>query len=303
MKKITHFILIVGLSITTVVAANTQVDNQSPKIEQVLSQSKKCSPSVSIRSQSLTDKQQEDACKTLSQQEVAFHQLFNTEGKPVKNDYNTNIRVNVYSSRDDYKKYASAHFNIPTDNGGMYLEGLPEQPDNQAEFITYERGTQIWNLRHEHIHYLDGRFNIYGDFCASLHDSHSPPEYCPEPAPLLPHTVWWSEGVAEYIANGDDHAAAFKSIRKATRRYKLSELFDTSYETNGGTARVYFWGYMAVRFMMENHREKIEKMLGFLRKGDFSRYQALTRTWGTEMDDEFAQWIGKLTETKETHAK
>ena len=259
----------------------------------VLSQSHACSDSIVIRSQNLTSEQLRDACKKLTIQESRFHKLFGTKDKPVNHDNNQFLRVNVYASRDDYVKHATVHFNMPTDNGGMYLEGLPHIKGNQAEFITYQKGEVIWNLQHEYVHYLDGRFNIYGDFCASLHDSHSPPENCAKPAPLLPHTVWWSEGVAEFIAHGAEHSRAFESVKKSEDQFALSQLFDTSYEQNGGADRVYSWGYFSVRYMMEKQRDKVDTMLGFLRAGDFPRYQALVRSWGNSMDSDFKEWLEK----------
>lgn len=281
------YLVLVGYLLGHILPANSM---ELP-VNQVLKQIKTCSSTIIIRSQQLTQKQQEEACKILSAQEAKFHQIFNTQGKPVKHDLNKNLRVNVYNSRDDFVRFATEHFNMPTDNGGMYLEGYPDQPNNQAEFITYERGDVIWNLRHEYVHYLDGRFNAYGDFCTALHDSHSPPENCAKPAPLLPHTVWWGEGLAEYIAKYHEHPRAAKEVSANIEQYRLSELFDTSYEINGGASRVYFWSYYAVWYMLENQREKIEKMLTFLRAGDLPRYQALVRSWGTSMDQGFTDWL------------
>jgi hypothetical protein len=80
------------------------------------------------------------------------------------------LRANFYSSSDEYVKYATAHFNMPTNNGGMYLAGYPVRKDNHAEFVAYERDGGLWNLSHEYIHYLDGRFNRYGDYCNGLHE-------------------------------------------------------------------------------------------------------------------------------------
>ena len=263
----------------------------------VLTQNHACSDTIVIRSQALTKTQIEQACELMSKQEVKFHQLFGTQGKPVNHDNNVSMRANVYHSSDDYKRYVTAHFDVPSDNGGMFLEGLPHKADNQAEFVAYEKKGQIWNLAHEYVHYLDGHFNLYGDFCASLHDSHSAPEYCPKPAPLLPHLVWWSEGLGEYISHGDDNAPAIAIAKRPTsegKTYQLSELFNTSYEKNGGSERVYRWGYLAVRFMMEQHKDKIDTMLSFTRSGDYPRYQALVNEWGTSMDDEFRRWLKTL---------
>lgn len=261
-------------------------------VGEVLSQTHKCSETLILRSQSLTEDQLQQACTMLGAQEQRFHDIFQTLGKPVAHDNNHAMRANIYSDRDNYVKYVTKHFDVPSDNGGMYLEGLPHLEGNQAEFVAYEKGGQIWNLAHEYVHYLDGRFNLYGDFCASLHDSHSAPEYCPEPAPMYPHLVWWSEGVAEYIAMGNNNPKAIKLASQNS--FTLSQLFDTSYEANGGADRVYRWGYLAVRYMLENQKDKLEQMLVFTRKGDYVRYQALVRQWGTSMDEDFSNWLKAL---------
>ncbi|MEC4726456.1 collagenase [Shewanella sp. D64] len=287
------------LPITAILSLFTVTAEAKPvaPISEILAQEYACSDTIVIRSQALTTFQIEQACKLLGKQEAKFHQLFDTQGKPVANDNNISMRANVYHSREDYTQYVTAHFDVPNDNGGMFLEGSPHKAGNQAEFVAYEKKREIWNLAHEYVHYLDGHFNLYGDFCASLHDSHSAPEYCPKPAPLLPHLVWWSEGLGEYISLGDNNKAAIELAKESlatASTYSLSELFNTSYEINGGSDRVYRWGYLAVRFMMEQHKDKIDTMLTFTRKGDYPRYQALIKQWGTDMDANFQAWLNTL---------
>ena len=201
------------------------------------------------------------------------------------------MRANIYSDRDSYVKHVTAHFDVPSDNGGMYLEGYPDKQGNQAEFVAYEKNGQIWNLAHEYVHYLDGRFNLHGDFCATLHDSHSAPEYCPKPSPAFPHLVWWSEGLAD-IGQGKDNLKAIEAGK--SNEYKLSELFNTSYENNGGTNRIYRWGYLATRFMLENHPAQVDAMLNFTRNGEYDKYQKVATSWETRYDAEFASWIKSL---------
>lgn len=259
-------------------------------VNKVLIKLRECSPSITLRSQALTVEQENAACALLGESETKFHQVFNSRGKPVKDDNNTNLRANIYMSQAEYEKYAGQHFNMPTDNGGMYLEGIPGNPNNHAEFVTNQRlDGSIRNLAHEYIHYLDGRFNLYGDFCANLQDSHEPPENCAKPSPPRPYLIWWSEGLAEYLSKGNVNAKALEAAK--TKAFALSQLFDTGYETLSGTERVYYWGYLAVRFMMERHREQIEAMLTFTRTGDFPRYQALVKSWGTTYDTEFEAWM------------
>ena len=266
-------------------------------VDDILSQNTECNKNIVIRSQALTELQIKKACELLIDQENRFHATFGTRGKPVADDNNHIMRANIYNHRDDFVKYATAHFNMPTDNGGMYLEGYPDRLDNQAEFVAYERDGKIWNLRHEFVHYLDGRFNKYGDYCNGLHDDHAGPEFCPSPNLDYPHIVWWAEGLGEYSAHGENNP---KSINLAKEKsFPLSELFNTSSNSNTGGDRVYRWGYLAVRFMMENHRDEVESMLEITRKGDWVAYQALIKSWGTQYDQEFFDWIDTLPVTEE----
>lgn len=262
-------------------------------VDTVLNRSWRCGPSVTLRSQALTRESETAACTSLSALEQRFHRMFGTIGKPVSDDLNASLRANIYRSKAEYEKYAGVHFNIPTDNGGMYLEGFPDRPGNQAEFIANQKSDgSIHNLEHEFIHFLDARFNLHGDFCRNLHDSHSPPENCSKPAPATPYLVWWTEGIAEYLARGQQHPKAIEIAK--SNAFKLSALFDTGYESNTGQDRVYAWGYLAVRFMIENKRQEIEKILAFTRVGDYPRYQAVIREWGESYDQEFAGWLMTL---------
>jgi microbial collagenase len=275
--------------------------NSTATVAQILPQQHRCSDSLLLRSAALSPSQQQAACAQLAAIEQRFHQLFQSAGKPVKHDHNSMLRANIYPSKQQYTTFAGQHFQMPTDNGGMYLEGLPDQPQNQAEFVAYqhEQG-HVWNLSHEFVHYLDGRFNLYGDFCANLHDSHAPPENCPTPAPDTPYLVWWTEGMAEYLAHGSDNPEALKLA--AMPQFQLSELFHTGYERNNGNDRIYRWGYLAARYLLEQQRPKVDAMLKLVRAGDYPRYQALVRSWGTSMDQDFSQWRLQLAASQSTAA-
>ncbi|MEW6981317.1 collagenase [Colwelliaceae bacterium 6471] len=263
-------------------------------VDEVLTQQHHCNDTIVIRSQQLSTEKRLAACEILVAQEQKFHHIFASDNKPVADDNNHTMRANVYHSRDEFVKYATAHFIMPTTNGGMYLEGYPDKAGNQAEFVAYERNGQIWNLRHEYVHYLDGRFNKYGDYCNGLHDDHQGPEFCPSPHLPYPHIIWWAEGVAEYIAHDTNNPDAVALAKEKT--FSLSELFNTSSNNNTGSDRVYRWGYLAVRFMMENHRADIDEMLSLTRQGDWQGYQNLLKSWGTSFDDEFEQWLDSLSQ-------
>ncbi len=258
------------------------------EINQVLSNVHHCADNIVLRYQTMSAQDISDSCKLLLDTQERFHGMFKRQHKPLLHDNNTVLRANIYAGRDDYVKYVTKHFDVPSNNGGMYLEGLPHLENNSAEYVAYLRDGKVWNLNHEFVHYLDGRFNTYGDYCSPPHDNHYGPEYCPTPAPEPPYLIWWGEGLGEYVAHLNDNEGALKLAGDKT--YQLSELFYNN-SANWDTKRIYRWGYLAVRYMMENQRDKVETMLFHVRRGDYSRYQKIVKDWGTSMDSDFHRWL------------
>ncbi|GLZ77141.1 protease [Actinorhabdospora filicis] len=240
-----------------------------------------CSASIKIRAQQMTSGELAWACNSLTGQDAYFHSVVRDAG-PVANDRNTTIEVNVFDSSADYQTYAGAIFGIDTNNGGMYLEGDPSVAGNQPRFIAYEAEWlrpefAIWNLNHEYTHYLDGRFDMFGDFGAGM----------------TTPTVWWVEGFAEYISYSYRNMTYDAAITEAAKKtYTLSTLFDTTYD-NSDSTRIYRWGYLAVRFMLQSHRADMDKVLGYYRAGQWSTARTyLTSTVGTRYNAEFSTWLG-----------
>ncbi|MFF4173816.1 collagenase [Streptomyces sp. NPDC001744] len=238
-----------------------------------------CGPGLRILAQQTTPAELGASCASLLKQDEYFHAVARDAG-PVADDNNTTLEVIVYDSSTDYQTYAGAMYGIDTNNGGMYLEGDPAAAGNQPRFIAYEAEWlrpefQIWNLNHEYTHYLDGRFTMYGDFTANM----STP------------TVWWVEGFAEYVSysyRGLPYTAAMTEAGLGT--YSLSTLFSTDYDH--GTTRVYRWGYLAVRYMLEKHPGDMDTVLGHYRAGRWSAARThLTSTVGTRYDADFRTWL------------
>ncbi|WP_127469182.1 M9 family metallopeptidase [Streptomyces sp. B27] len=239
-----------------------------------------CGESLRIRAQEMVAAQLAATCADLARQDAFFHELARDEG-PVAGDLNTRLEVVVYNSSDDYGTYAGAMFGIDTNNGGMYLEGDPSAVGNQPRFIAYEAewlrpDFQIWNLNHEYTHYLDGRFTMAGDFA----DGMTTP------------TVWWVEGFAEYVSysyRGLTYDAAITEAGKRT--YPLSTLFGTTYD-NSDSARIYRWGYLAVRYMLQSHRADLDTVLRHYRAGDWNAARThLKTTIGTRYDADWNTWL------------
>jgi microbial collagenase len=247
----------------------------------VLTNTYTCSPTIRIRSQAMTPSQLQQSCSMLSTEEGYFHTMMQTNRVPVANDNNTSLEVVVFNSYADYQKYSGAIFGNSTDNGGIYLEGEPDQPGNQARFIAYRADWltdfQVWNLNHEYVHYLDGRFDMYGDFATET----SQPD------------VWYIEGLAEYISKKNDDQPAIDAAKSG--QYPLSTVFKNTYDMADYVNRAYNWGYMATRFMFERHRSDIDAILPLFRKGDYTGYESRMDAISTRYDAEFASWVQSAT--------
>lgn len=245
---------------------------------QILSNQHTCSSSLKFRAQDMTTEQFNDSCSVLAIQESFFHQMLGTNQTPVADDFNTSLEMVVFDSSSDYGSYAGLFFGIDTNNGGIYLEGDPSDVNNQARFIAYEAewlrpDFQVWNLAHEHVHYLDGRYNLKGDFGDARTGTHK--------------TVWWIEGLAEYISQKNLNDAAITLAR--TKALTLTQVFDSNY--NSGTDRVYRWSYLAVRFMFENHHSDVEQILSLLRAGDYEAYLSFINNLSGSYDNEWLAWL------------
>ncbi|WP_231618713.1 collagenase [Nonomuraea sp. SBT364] len=254
-------------------------DLQERLAAEVLPVTHTCSPSIRIRAQQMTSAQLSGSCSSLAGQDAFFHGLARDSG-PVSGDGNTTLEVVVFDSSTDYQTYAGAMFGIDTNNGGMYLEGDPAAAGNQPRFIAYEAewlrpGFQIWNLNHEYTHYLDGRFNMHGDFTAGV----STP------------TIWWIEGFAEYVSYSYRNLTYDAAIAEAAKRtYGLSTLWDTTYAHD--STRIYRWGYLAVRYMFERHPADVATVLGSYRTGRWSAARTfLTSTIGSRYDSDWSTWL------------
>lgn len=133
----------------------------------------------------------------------------------------------------------------------------------------------ILNLEHEYTHYLDARFNQYGSFSDNL--AHG-------------HIVWWLEGFAEYMHYKQGYQAAVKLISQG--KLSLSDVFATTYSND--TNRIYRWGYLAVRFMLEKHPQDVESLLALSRTGQFDQWAQSVKLLGERYNTEFSAWLDTL---------
>ncbi|MGW0750901.1 collagenase [Streptomyces sp. NPDC002587] len=257
-------------------------DLQNRVRDAVLTVKHSCGPSAKILAQELSASELSATCDSILEQDPVFHNIVKDSG-PVKDDNNTGIEIVAFNSSTDYKTYAGVVFGIDTNNGGMYLEGNPAAEGNQPRFIAYEQPAQdgafqIWNLNHEYTHYLDGRYDMYGDFAAG------------QTTP----TVMWIEGFAEYVSYSYRGITYDRAIEEAGKNtYKLSQLFGTTYD-NADTTRIYQWGYLGVRYMLQSHPTDVATLLGHYRAGEYDAAHSMLRdTIGTKYDADFTDWLSR----------
>ncbi|MBF4257763.1 M9 family metallopeptidase [Vibrio anguillarum] len=239
-----------------------------------------CDGPAIIRSQGLTPQQAEQACEILNEKEADFHAVANTGFTPVADDLNQQVEVVVFDSNESYVSYSSFLFGNTTNNGGQYLEGNPADANNTARFVAYryaqDEALSILNLEHEYVHYLDGRYNQYGSFSLNLSEG---------------HIVWWLEGFAEYMHYKKGYQAAIDLI--AEKKLSLTQVLATIYQND--TNQIYRWGYLAVRFMLENHPNEVDQLLALSRSGDFKAWAEQVKRIGKSLDSEFSTWLDTLT--------
>ena len=259
-----------------------------PPEEEALPIEHSCSPSLLIRANSISEPALTAACQTLLAQEGDFHHKLQSQNKPVDQDHNDQLEVVVFDNYSQYNEYAALLFDINTNNGGMFLEGDPGEAGNQARFIAFEAfwsnpDFSIWNLEHEYVHYLDGRFNKWGGF------GHFPS-----------HMVWWSEGLANYIAQGDHYESAERDLHKTrpSDYPTLGAIFATTYDDGG--ARVYSWSYLAVRFLYQQDPDSLATLAGFLRNNDFENYRQQLDQFSQQWQDEFFTWLSSIASADST---
>lgn len=248
--------------------------------QRIMTFSYDCRGPARILAQEMTEAQAITSCETLNFKEDDFHQTVNTGYQPVADDHSDSVDVIVFKTKSDYSTYSSFLFDNTTNNGGQFLERDPSKQGNVPRFVAYQNGWDddfsILNLEHEYVHYLDGRFNQYGDFHDTMREG---------------NIVWWLEGFAEYMYYKEGYNAALVLGKEKT--HTLADVFSTNY--SDGLNRVYRWGYLAVRFMIEKHPEDVTELLGYSRTGQYKEWVKLLERLGPAYNTEFHSWLEEVT--------
>lgn len=218
-------------------------------------------------------------CTSLRGEDTFFHNMVKDNG-PVPGQYDKTITLGIFANQADYVNYSWAIFGNSTDNGGQTVMD-PTDPTNQAVSVMYQKSwndgftANVWNLNHEYTHYMDGIYDMKGNFTTET----SVPD------------IWWIEGVAEYESYAYRGTTDTQAMQEAANHtYKLSTIFQNTYD-NSDSTRVYPWGYLAVRYMFEKHPADVTNMLNHFRAGDFQGAYAVYNSIGTAYDADFDSWL------------
>ncbi|BAJ04291.1 collagenase family [Shewanella violacea DSS12] len=238
-----------------------------------------CSSAISIRSESyISPENLQAVCDELVTEEARYHLLMKTNQQPLAGDYSQTVEINAFKDYASYQYNAAQIFGIDTNNGGMYLEGDPSIPGNQARYVTYitddANSWWIMNLSHEFNHYLDGRYNMAGNFETYMSSSNN--------------VVFWLEGSAEYIA-WVDWPYDYIGELAASAALSLSDVVNTTYEHD--TGRIYQWGYLGVAFIFERHPEALDSILAAFRSGDYASYNSFIQNFAYQNSSEWYEWL------------
>lgn len=246
-----------------------------------------CGTQYVIRAQAMTTQQLSDTCTSVTNEAKYFHSLIGTDpAQPVANDNNSTLELVVFDSNAQYSRFSGYLFGNNTNNGGIYLEGDPSVPGNQARFVAFRADWladfQIWNLNHEFTHYLDARYDMWGRFA----------DY-----PLYPNTngivnpsVWWIEGLAEYVSYSYRQVYYPDATSRAqTAPVALSDVMQNTYQS--GQPLVYNWGYLAARYMLERQPAQDRAFLPMMRVGNYAGYSQQISAIGKTLDADFSSWL------------
>ncbi|WP_327682335.1 collagenase [Kitasatospora sp. NBC_00458] len=232
-----------------------------------------------LQAQALSAAELAAVCTSLRNQDAFFHNVVKDDG-PIPNQYAKTVTFGIFANKTDYTTYSWAIFGNSTDNGGQTVMDATD-PDRRAATVMYQKAwnnsdpARVWNLNHEYTHYLDSIYDMKGNYNTQT----SVPD------------IWWVEGLAEYIsysyrATTDTDAMA----QAALHTYKLSTILQNTYG-NSDSTRVYPWGYLAVRYMLEKHPADVQAMLARFRTGDYAGGYAVYNSVGTSYDADFDAWL------------
>ncbi|CAM2069546.1 Microbial collagenase [Sulfidibacter corallicola] len=183
---------------------------------------------------------------------------------PTPGDDNAILTLVVYGSPADYETFQPFLYNLSTDNGGIFIESW-------ATLFTYDRTPQDSYLsleellRHEYVHYLDGRHVVVPEFGdGSMYQNG--------------RLDWYAEGLAEFLAGATRTEGVLPRriyvdiIGTDSQRMTVSEIVYATYSTGW---KFYRYGGLLFNYMDAERPELLVELFNSIRANDPGPVDAL----------------------------
>ncbi len=231
---------------------------------------------ITMHAQDLEADKLATACQRMYEEGQAFQALFGTQCAPVPGDLKNHVDVYVFNDPDDCWQLQWPSFVSANTCSGIHFEHDPSDPDTSVQLVVTEytpneeapdRELPIVNFEHEYAHHLDARFNLHGPYLVDYDSAH-----------------WWIEGFAEYLSA---EVSPYIGVPPCETPYSLTEtlLHSLSIPTT------YPQRHLAVRFLMEHHRDFIDTLLEYTRRGEYEAYTAHLAAEAPKLEDEWREWL------------
>jgi PKD repeat protein len=219
------------------------------------------------------------------QVQAQFFRMAQTD-VPVPDDTNVSLMATIFESREKYDDYATFLYDIPTNNGGMYIEV-------DGHFYTWDRpATYSLSLedlfRHEFTHYLQDRYLIPGLWGNTFYDNS--------------RLVWYEEGNADFMVGATDfEGIKLKKttvdgvIRDAPNWPTLKMVLSSSYANPNPIHYVY--GNLLWYMWYKTDYAKIKTFHDYTIKNDIVNFDKLVNSLKNSPTAE-AQWVNFLNSVK-----
>lgn len=205
---------------------------------------------------------------------------------PVENDPNSELVFKIYGTKEEYQTWQSFLYGLSSNNGGIYIE-------QWGTVFTYQRTPQesIYTLddlvRHEYVHYLDGRYLIEEMWGENDFYDNS-------------RLTWINEGMAEFFTG----STSAKSVQPryvivdriqddGSNRMTVSEVIGSSY---GSGFKFYRYSAALIDFMYHHHNYELRSMLECINMDDTQCFDEITSSLSSDasFEDDYQNHIDEM---------
>ena len=186
--------------------------------------------------------------------------------QPVIDDPNHELAFMIYGSKEEYHTWQYFIYGLNSNNGGIYIE-------QWGRVFTYQRTPEesIYTLdelvRHEYVHYLDGRYMIeemWGE--NDFYDNG--------------RLTWFNEGLAEFLVGSSNRDGIMpreiivEQIQNdGSNRMSVEEIFNSDY---GSGFKFYRYSAVLIDYVYHEHNYKLRNLFECVSQDDSTCFDLIT---------------------------